>query len=98
MADVIWTSPAFRVLEGLPQEIAFGIVRSTDRLRHFPEMGPAITSLPNYRQLIYRRRYRVIYRYEENENSVFLVNVQNCRQKLPSTRRLDRDALDLPLK
>jgi hypothetical protein len=103
MADLIWTSPAFLVLEKLPQATAFGIVRQVDHLRKFPEMGPLIMRpkhLSKYRQLIYKHTYRTIYRFDEIENCVRIVHLHNCRQKLPSARRLNqalKDTGELPL-
>ena len=93
MTEIIWTSPAFLVLENLPQATAFGIVRRVEHLRTFPEMGPVIIrprKLSKYRQLIFKREYRVIYRFDSDENCVRIVNLQNCRQKSPNADTLDR--------
>ncbi|MGH9945712.1 MAG: hypothetical protein ACRD6X_00755 [Pyrinomonadaceae bacterium] len=106
MADIVWTSPAFLVLEALPQEIAFGIIRLVDRFEDFPKMGSpllqASRSHEKYRQLIFRRRFRAIYEFDESENCVYILNLQNCRQKFPTARQLRRNRLaeddDLSLK
>lgn len=94
MAEIVWTLPAFRSLETLPESIAFGIIRQTDLLRRFPEMGSPLLarfkSLRAYRQLVFHRRFRVVYRYDQLENCVFICAVQNCRQKLPTARQLKR--------
>jgi len=103
MADVIWASAAFLVLETLPQATAFGIVRQVDYLRRFPEMGSQIIRprrMSKYRQLIYKRTYRTIYRFDELNNCVRVLNIQNCRQKLPTAEQLKRavkDEGELPL-
>ncbi len=103
MADIIWTSTAFLVLETLPQVIAFGIVRQTEYLRRFPEMGPHILrprTLSIYRQLIYNRSYRTIYRFYVTENCVRIAYIHNCRQKFPTAAQLERalrDEGELPL-
>jgi len=103
MTELVWTSPAFLVLEPLPQETAFGIVRRTEYLRLFPQMGPRIIrrrKLSTYRQLIYKREYRIIYRFDEYDDCVWIVNIQSCRQKLPTDAELDRSGKDdgeLPL-
>jgi len=94
MVDVTWTSPAFLVLETLPEEIAFGMIRQTDLLSSFPEMGSRLPStfksLQRYRQLIFRRRFRLLYECDEPENCVYILTVQNCRQRLPTARDLKR--------
>jgi hypothetical protein len=103
MVDLIWTSAAFLVLETLPQATAFGIVRQVDYLRRFPEMGAQIVRprhLSKYRQMIYKRTYRTIYRYDEIDNCVRVLHIQNCRQKLPTAQQLERarkDEGELPL-
>ena len=59
MADVIWTSSAFKVLEALPEPIAFGIFKQTEYLQRFPEIGAQISQLKHlskYRQLIYKNK------------------------------------------
>lgn len=94
MADIVWTTPAFLALEKLPEEIAFGIIRQTDYLRRFPQMGSTLLSrfksLRRYRQLIYRRQFRIIYLYKEREDSVYIVSIQDCRRKLPTAQELKK--------
>ena len=103
MVDLIWTSAAFLALESLPQATAFGIVRQVDYLQQFPEMGSQILrrdQVSNYRQLIYRRTYRTIYRFDKLRNCIYVVNLHNCRQRIPTDRKLDRSLKDeggLPL-
>ena len=93
MPDIIWTSPAFRALENLPQAVAFGIIRQTDLLRAFPMLGPQLElpGLQIYRQLIHRRRYRVLYEYDEFENNIYILAIQDCRQQFPQPRDLKRE-------
>ena len=94
MIRIEWTSRAFLVLENLPQTIAFEIIRRVDLISKFPEIGAKLdsrfASLGIYRQLIIKRNYRVIYDYDEFENRIYILAVQNCRQKLPSARDLKR--------
>ncbi len=98
MIQVEWTSRAFLVLESLPQTIAFDIVRRTDLLANFPKMGVKLDSrfpkLKGYRQIIIKRNYRVIYDFDEFENRIYILAVQNCRQQLPSARDLKRRETD----
>ncbi len=94
MIEIEWTSRAFSVLELLPQEISFAIIRQVDVLQQFPEIGVNLGSrfipLKYYRQLIIKRNYRVIYDYDEVEQRIFILAVQNCRQELPPPRDLKR--------
>lgn len=89
-----WTSPAFRELEVLPEKLAFDVIRKTDLLSDFPELGPDLGSrfkkLAGLRQLLINSRWRVIYDFDPDESMVSILTVQNCRQKLPSTRELKR--------
>jgi len=98
MIQVEWTSRAFTALEQLPQAIAFDIVRRVDLLPKFPEIGAKLggrfPSLSNYRQLIVKREFRVIYDFDEFENRIYILAVQNCRQQLPFTRDLKRQESD----
>lgn len=94
MARIEWTSRAFAVLENLPQKIAFEIIRQVDALAVFPELGVKMESrfptLKNFRQLIIKRKYRVIYDFDEFENRIYIFAVQDCRGQLPSPRDLKR--------
>lgn len=95
MIAVEWTSRSFLVIESLPQEIAFGIIRRIDLLLKFPQMGVRLksrySSLNHCRQLIINRNFRVIYDFDETESCIYILAIQNCRQKLPSPRDLKRD-------
>jgi mRNA-degrading endonuclease RelE of RelBE toxin-antitoxin system len=94
MIFIQWTNTAFNELEILPEEIAFEIIGQVDFLAQFPEMGaPLETRFPRLkglRQIIIKRNWRVIYEFETEQETVFVVAVQHCRQKLPSTRELKR--------
>jgi mRNA-degrading endonuclease RelE of RelBE toxin-antitoxin system len=94
MAEIEWTSRAFGVLETLPQAIAFEIIRQVDYLQQFPNLGVNLSSrfvsLKDYRQIIIKRKYRVIYDYDDFEKMIYIVAVQDCRQQLPSPRDLKR--------
>ena len=91
---VQWTSPAFRELESLPERLAFEIIRRIDLLSSFPEMGTDLASrfeqLACLRQLIIDRRWRVIYEFDDAKSTIFILAVQSCRQKLPSSRKLKK--------
>lgn len=94
MAEIEWTTPAFASLENLPQAVAFEIVRRVDFLATFPASGAPLQSdfplLKPCRQLIVKRKYRVVYEFDEIENTIYILAVQTCRQKLPSARDLKR--------
>ena len=94
MMFIQWTNSAFAELENLPQEIAFEIIRQTDFLVEFPEMGSNLESrfsrLKGLKQLIIKRNWRVVYEFDEAEQTVFILAVQHCRQKLPAMRDLRR--------
>ena len=98
MIRIEWTTRAFTALEKLPQAMAFDIIRRVDLLPKFPEMGAKLGSQfpspSNYRQLIIKQTYRVIYDFDEFENRIYILAVQNCRQQLPSTRDLKRKESD----
>ena len=71
MAEIEWTSRAFRILKTLPQAIAFEIIRQVDYLQQFPNLGVNLSSrfvsLKDYPQIIIKRKYRVIYDYDDFE-------------------------------
>ncbi len=94
MKFIQWTNTAFAELEILPQADAFEIIRRVDFLAQFPEMGAPLESrFPRFkklRQLIVKRNARVVYEFDENQETIFVLAVQNCRQKLPSTSELKR--------
>jgi mRNA-degrading endonuclease RelE of RelBE toxin-antitoxin system len=94
MIEVEWTSPAFAQLEVLPQALSFEIVRRVDMLESFPEMGARIISddpgLRKCRQLIIKSTHRVVYEYDQTENTIYILAIQHCRQKLPTGRELKR--------
>ena len=91
-------SPAFLALESLPQSTAFGIVALLDYLREFPEMGaPLGTRFPKLkglRQLIYKGSIRVVYEYDHLDETVYILAIQNCSQKMPDRRSLKRRNLN----
>lgn len=83
----------FAVLELLTQTIAFEVFSKIDKLSNFPQMGsplgPRFPRLGKFRQLIYRRRLRIIYEFDEVENTVYVLVIQDCRRKMPTARELD---------
>lgn len=91
-AEVEWTNPAFARLEALPENLSFEIVRRADLLASFPEMGVSLHSLypelTNCRQLILSSSYRVIYDFNPAQGTVYILEVQHCRRRLPSASEL----------
>ena len=94
MIRIEWCAPAFAQLEALNQKLAFEIVEKVDVLMTFPESGAPLESrhrlLRGCRQLIIGRRTRVVYEYDRGAGEVWILAVQNCRQRLPSARELKR--------
>lgn len=92
MAEIEWTSTAFSKLEALPRDLAFEIIHRADLLAAFPEMGLSLRSLypqlKNCRQLILSNSYRVIYEFSREDGMVYVLEVQHCRQRLPSVAEL----------
>ncbi len=94
------TNRAFAALEALPESIAFDIIRKLDHdLTMFPEMGaplgPRFPRLNGLCQLIYKRSVRVIYDYDQHDETLYVLAIQDCRQKMPSPRDLKRDTNDI---
>ncbi len=94
MVEIIWSSPAFLALEALPSTLALGIFRKAEMLKNFPKMGGPLLAnkrvYARHRQLVYRKTHRIIYEYDEAENTVYVTAVQNCKQMLPAPRDLRR--------
>lgn len=94
MIDIEWTTLAFDRLESLPDSIAFEIVRRIDALAAFPEMGASMReqyqTVFNYRQLIIKGNYRVIYRYDAEQSVIYVAAIQHCRQRLPAYSEIQR--------
>ncbi len=94
MNFIQWTNLAFNELEVLPEKIAFEIIKQVDLLAEFPELGASLESrfqrLAGLRQMIINRNHRVIYEFEANEQTIYILAVQNCRQKLLPMRDLKR--------
>lgn len=94
MIHIEWTDLSFNELESLSQEIAFEIIRQTDLLKTFPEMGVLLktenSKIVELRQIIIRRKWRVIYDFDDYEKIIYILAVQNCRQQIPAMRDLHR--------
>ncbi|MCC6328361.1 MAG: type II toxin-antitoxin system RelE/ParE family toxin [Acidobacteria bacterium] len=86
---------AFAALEALPEKTAFDVFRRIDRLARFPEMGSPLDArypkLKGFRQLVYRRWLRIVYEFDQNEQTVYILAIQSCKQRLPSPLDLRRD-------
>ena len=52
-----------------------GLFQCTDRLEQFPDSGRVVPEigLPEYREVVYRKAHRVIYRREANAISILTV-------------------------
>ena len=85
-----WTEPAFSQLERLDTATAFAAVRRVDLLEKFPEMGSPLKALSKYRQLVIGGSHRIVYEYAAETETVYVLAVQHCRQRLPSARDLRR--------
>ncbi len=59
-----------------------GLFAVTDRLEQFPESGRVVPEInrPEFREVVYRHSYRVIYRVERNQVSI--LTVRNFAQQL----------------
>ena len=59
-----------------------GLFEVTDRLERFPESGRIVPEigLPEFREVVYRKAYRVIYRVEQKRVSI--LTVRNFAQLL----------------
>ena len=59
-----------------------GLFEAIDRLQQFPESGRVVPEigLPEFREVIYRRAYRVVYRIETAR--VVILTVRNCAELL----------------
>jgi hypothetical protein len=94
MIQIAWSITAFDTLENLPPKTAFEIVGYTDRLMSFPELGIPLqhpySRFGNCRLLILRRRYRLVYLFDERQNEVRILMLQQCRQQLPTMSELHR--------
>ena len=94
-AHVELTARAFAVLESLSESVAFDVFGKLDKLSEFPEMGsplgPRFPRLKAFRQLIYKRWLRIIDQFDDDDQTVYILAIQDSRQKLPSARDLKRD-------
>jgi len=59
-----------------------GLFKVTDRLEFFPESGRTVPEigLPDFREVVYRRSHRVIYRIEKRRISI--LTIRNFAQLL----------------
>ena len=59
-----------------------GLFKATDRLETFPESGRIVPEigLPEFREVVYRRAYRVVYRVEKTR--MIILTVRNFAQLL----------------
>jgi len=66
-----------------------GLFEATDRLEHFPDSGRVVPEigLPEYRELVYRKSHRVVYR--RDSNAVYILTVRRFKQQLDASEILD---------
>lgn len=90
MLIVEWTEPALEDLEMIHDYVALRSKKSANRLYHAllggseilqtsPEAGKLEPGLPDYRFLIVKRRYKLIYCIENDV--AYIVAVWDCRQE-----------------
>lgn len=83
---------AFAVLEAFPHNVAFEIFSKLDLLVEFPQMGSPLgskfPSLRGFRQLIFKKRIRIIYDFDEYDNTIFVLAIMDCKRKIPAGRDL----------
>jgi toxin ParE1/3/4 len=62
-----------------------GLFEVTDRLEMFPQSGRVVPEigLPEFREVVYRRAYRIVYRIEKTRVSI--LTVRNFEQLLDAT-------------
>jgi toxin ParE1/3/4 len=62
-----------------------GLFESTDRLAQFPSSGRVVPEIGSsqFRELVYRHAYRIIYRVEKSRVSI--LTVRNFSQKLDAS-------------
>jgi addiction module RelE/StbE family toxin len=95
LAQVTWTAPAVEDLRQIHQFIAKdskqyaaimlrNLRSSAERLKKFPESGRKVPELPGspYREIIVSP-YRVIYRFEREQNRVWVLAVIHGSRLLP---------------
>ena len=101
MLHIQWAATAFAALESLPQKIAFEILDRTDKLASFPEPGISLRELypafGNCRQLVFRRKYRLIHVYDPDEGEIRILMLQHCRRQLPTSADLHRTIKEIKL-
>ncbi len=66
-----------------------GLFAVTDRLEMFPESGRVVPEigLPEFREVVYRNAYRVIYRVEKSR--VAILTVRNFAQRLDASELVE---------
>lgn len=101
MVHIRWSATAFAVLESLPQKTAFEILDRTDKLGSFPEIGVSLRHLyprlENCRQMVFKRKYRLVYIYDPDEGEIRILMLQHCRQQLPTNADLHRAIKEIEL-
>ena len=66
-----------------------GLFEATDRLEHFPDSGRVVPEigLPEYRELVYGKSHRVVYR--RDSNGVSILTVRRFRRSPPARRQVE---------
>ncbi len=97
MAELRWSDHALTELEGINDYIAAdsrlyaqytiqNILKTSEILQTFPESGRHLPEFPNlpHRELLLGN-YRIIYRYNSDQNSVYFVTVVHGSRLLKET-------------
>lgn len=66
------------------------LFETTDRLENFPDSGRVVPEigLPEYRELVYRKSHRVVYR--RDRNAVYILTVRRFKQPLDASEILTK--------
>jgi toxin ParE1/3/4 len=69
-----------------------GLFESTDRLERFPDSGRIVPEigLPEYREIVYGRSHRVIYRREKE--AISILTVRRFKRRLDLAEVFDEDS------
>lgn len=67
-----------------------GLFTFTDRLEQFPDVGRVVPEigLPEYREVIYGKSHRVVYRREKG--AIWILTVRRFKQRLDSAEVLEK--------
>ena len=89
MRQLILSDLAVEQLKDVPAKTGSQIFVALERLRSFPESAPRLSAkgYEGYRQLIVQR-YRVVYRYITEDDTVRIYCILHVHRQLPSSEFL----------